>query len=74
METTSNSEELRRCSVFYGSVFPTAKKVEVLDPSHFLNKRNLLYEESSDRFFEVRCFERDGIFFFGQYVVNSKPR
>lgn len=74
MEATSNSDELRRCSVFYGSAFPSAKKVELLDPNHFLNKRNLLYEDSTDRFFEVRCFERDGIFFFGQNVINSTLR
>lgn len=74
MESTGNCEELRRCSVFYGSAFPKARKIDLLDPNHFLNRRNVLYEEDSDRFFEVRCFERDGIFFFGQNVVNSRPR
>jgi Ydr279p protein family (RNase H2 complex component) wHTH domain len=63
--------EISRMKVFFGSVFPKAQKFNIEDPGHTLHLRNLVFDDSTKKIFEVRCFERPGIHFFGQRVLNK---
>ena len=71
MDKEEEGSELKNCSVFFGDAFPLGKKIEIKDKNHFLSARNLVYDQTTQRFVEIRCFQRRGVFFFGQRVINS---
>jgi hypothetical protein len=63
--------ECQRMMVFIGQHFPNGKKVKLVDNNHFLNNRNVILDQKTKKFYEIRCFERRGLHFFGQRVLNS---
>jgi hypothetical protein len=58
--------------VFLCTKFPKAQQIFIRDPNHFLNKRNLLYSKETNEFFIVSSFERKGIAFFGDRVLQGR--
>lgn len=71
---TGKDLECQKMMVFIGTHFPTAKKVKLADDKHFLFNRNVILDQKDKKFYEVKCFERRGIHFFGQRVLNSRQQ
>jgi hypothetical protein len=62
----------KNLKVFLGDTYPQSSKIDISDPGHALNDRNIVFSEKDSTFYEIRCFQRPGLHFFGQMVLNGK--